>query len=128
MSSEARDLPNDPNDRLYEAIASFERALDAGQTPEPAEWLARYADVGQDLKKFFADQAHLRGLAAPLVANVTQPDEWPELPDYQIEEEIGQGGVGLVYRAQDVDFQRDLALKTLRPEHRGKPDYSRRFL
>jgi hypothetical protein len=37
----------DPDDRLHEAIASFEQARDEGLNPDPEEWLAHYPDVAR---------------------------------------------------------------------------------
>src|SRR5215471_2432872 len=47
-------------DRLHEAIASFEQALDAGAVPDPRQWLDRYPEVAGRLAEFFADQHELR--------------------------------------------------------------------
>jgi Flp pilus assembly protein TadD len=47
---------------------------------------------------------------------------------YCVESEIGTGGMGEVYRVQDSDLNRSLAVKVLRREHRGRPDLEARFL
>ncbi len=47
---------------------------------------------------------------------------------YNILSEIGQGGMGMVYRAQDTRLQRIVALKVLRPEAIGDQNAKRRLL
>ncbi|MBN1482532.1 serine/threonine-protein kinase [candidate division KSB1 bacterium] len=47
---------------------------------------------------------------------------------YKILQEIGQGGMGIVYKAQDTRLQRTIALKVLRPRVVGDPDLKNRFL
>src|SRR6266516_5662073 len=37
-------------------------------------------------------------------------------PDYRVEHRIGQGGMGVVYRAHEVLMNRAVAIKVLRPE------------
>ncbi|MFO0954160.1 MAG: AAA family ATPase [Isosphaeraceae bacterium] len=40
----------------------------------------------------------------------------PELPDFEVLDEIGRGGMGVVYQARDLRLQRLVCLKVLTPE------------
>ena len=46
---------------------------------------------------------------------------------YRIEERIGVGGMGTVYRAQHVRFGQDVAIKVLHERHTGDEKLARRF-
>jgi CHASE2 domain-containing sensor protein len=47
---------------------------------------------------------------------------------YRIEEPIGHGGMGAVYRATQLDLGREVALKVIRDEHAADPRYRERFV
>ena len=93
MSDEPSAQAYDPDERLDEAIASFEIARDEGHKPDPKEWLKRYPDVAEGLAGFFSDQKHLALFAMPAATApwdvfenrpTSSSLQWPAIPDYQI--------------------------------------------
>src|SRR4029450_3188666 len=46
---------------------------------------------------------------------------------YEIQQQLGKGGMGVVYRAHDKLLDEDVAIKVLRPEVARDPEISRRF-
>jgi serine/threonine-protein kinase len=65
------------------------------------------------------------GLASPQAVAFAQPTV--RAGRYEIEGEIGRGGMGVVLRARDPDLQRPLAVKILAEQHHGNPHMARRF-
>ncbi|HSI15921.1 MAG TPA: serine/threonine-protein kinase [Chthoniobacter sp.] len=46
---------------------------------------------------------------------------------FEIQEELGAGGMGTVYRAQDINLSRPCALKLLQREHSDNPEFVKQF-
>src|ERR1051326_2101611 len=47
---------------------------------------------------------------------------------YRIQEKLGEGGMGVVYRAWDTQLDRPVAIKTLLAEIGSEPEVTERFL
>jgi eukaryotic-like serine/threonine-protein kinase len=50
------------------------------------------------------------------------------LGHYRIEAKLGEGGMGVVYKARDLHLDRPVAIKVLPPEAVADPERKRRFV
>src|SRR6516164_1441694 len=61
----------------------------------------------------------------PLAESV--PADWPTIPGYEILEELGRGGMGVVYKACQASANRLVALKLIRDSALAGPQERARF-
>ena len=83
------------------------------------DYAARYPDMAVDIREVFSALEALTSLATDWKRGVTDLErQGPELPfqlgDYLLEREIGRGGMGIVYKAQHTNLQRQVAVKLLK--------------
>ena len=63
------DETNEPSfreERVNEAIARYLEAVDAGQSPDPKEFIAGHGDIAAELESYFANRDEFERLAEPL--------------------------------------------------------------
>lgn len=56
-----------------------------------------------------------------------KPDHSPEVPGYQLLEKLGEGAMGVVYKARQLSMNRVVAIKVLRPRLAVGDEFIRRF-
>jgi len=122
-------MPCPSEDRLQEAILRYLRAGDEGHAVDPQELIGQYPDLVPDLTEFFADQDRLGPLLAPLRAPRSSGADDPprSFGRYELLEEIGRGGMGVVYKARQRGLDRLVALKMIRVGNLASPSEVQRF-
>ena len=92
--------------RLAEILDQYMNAAAAGEAPDRDELLAKYPDLADQLKECLA--------GIDFVQNSPAPDAPRQLGDFRIIREVGSGGMGVVYEAEQLSLHRQVALKVLR--------------
>ncbi|TAJ21291.1 MAG: serine/threonine protein kinase [Planctomycetota bacterium] len=101
----------DARAELKQLVAeALERAEDEGSRVVD-ELCARHPQHAAALRR------RLELLLGSGLGPIEAPREFPEaLGDFRLHERLGQGGMGVVYRATQVSLGREVALKLIRPE------------
>jgi serine/threonine protein kinase len=101
-----------------------------GERPSLKEYIDRHPDLANEIREFFPAMAEIEQVKedrGEAVANETPRGAPPfeKLGDYRIIAEIGRGGMGVVYEAEQVSLGRHVALKVL-PRNLLADDRARR--
>src|SRR5579871_687094 len=109
--------------RFQEVIADYLEEVEAGRVGDLPALLQRHPDLADEITAFFAHQEQVADLASPLralageAARVAAPAVGPapgsSLGDYRLLREVGRGGMGIVYEAEQISLRRRVALKVL---------------
>ena len=121
-----RDFPAVRGDReaaLDVAYCEFLLRDGLGESPTDAEYAARFPELEPELgrqigvhRAFRPEQSGRATMPVAPGGTAAAPPGWPDLPGYEVLGRLGQGGMGVVYRAWPVALRRTVAVKMLRPE------------
>lgn len=118
------------NTRILDLLADWEVAHAEGEEPTPESLCPDDPELREELRQRIERR---RGRLSPILGNADtlkqdEPDAPPpELPGYEIQSELGRGGMGVVYLARQTALGRLVALKVLRPGLMHDPEWARRF-
>jgi WD40 repeat protein len=119
-----------PENELEDVLLAYLTAVDTGQAPARQEFLDRHPQFVSELAAFFADQDQTVCVVAPLrnvgpagAARLTNRS----FGDYELLEEMGRGGMGVVFQAHQVSLKRPVALKMILAGHLASPTDVQRF-
>ncbi len=129
-------MPPEPNtvslrqQCLEEEVLNYLKAVDAGQTPDRQEVLARHPEMAADLMAFFADQDGIQSAVGQLRGPPAEPS--PAFSrrifgNYELLKVIGEGGMGIVFKARQFSPPRVVVLKMIRAGQLASPEDVQRF-
>lgn len=84
--------------------------------------LESFPPQGKPTARLIMVSAHTTGMSAP------HSDAATFFGNYRLERELGHGGMGTVYLAQDTGFHRKVALKILKSDLSDDPTFAQKFL
>lgn len=105
---------------LAELVADFTNRLQAGEAVDVEVFIQQHLDQADSLRRLLPPLQVLAelgrsgeaGVATPLNAQDGEP-HGGQLGDFRIVCEVGRGGMGIVYEAEQVSLRRRVALKVL---------------
>src|SRR5262245_21639852 len=114
----------------------LEEALNSGRTPD--EVCAAHPDLLDEVRtrwlRIRALNAELERAFPSSGQTTTYPPQTgetsrdlPRIPGYEVQEILGRGGSGVVYRARNLTLDRDVAVKLLQDRYPSDSPIARRF-
>jgi serine/threonine protein kinase len=115
-------------ERVAEVVDAFMERVRRGEKPDVEEYARRHPEVAEVLRQILPAMHFVRPSGDSGASPATQADDLlGELGDFRIVREVGRGGMGVVYEAEQVSLRRRVALKVLPFAATMDPRHLRRF-
>ncbi|MFO0979135.1 MAG: serine/threonine-protein kinase [Planctomycetaceae bacterium] len=109
------------SERLNEILLNYVEACEAGNTPARETVLNAHPDLHDELTLFFEERDRLQWFGNLLRDEQLDHEQTPtpadpergRLGDFRLIREVGRGGMGIVYEAEQISLGRRVALKIL---------------
>ena len=138
MIAEHEDLTSDEDDdrNPVDILADeFSERLRNGENPSITEYVRRRPDLEEDIRELFPTISMMEQFRKKqqVDTQLTQQsarldaERLKQLGDFRVIREVGRGGMGVVYAAEQQSLKRFVALKVLAPNVTGSENELRRF-
>jgi WD40 repeat protein/tRNA A-37 threonylcarbamoyl transferase component Bud32 len=135
------DADSNRQDLLEEVLGDYMQRLDQGETVNRERVFAEHPELADELRSYFAAADDVERLGRQATSQpATEPmslaaPQEPSMPrdssrrvgDYELLEQIGEGGMGVIYRARQVSLPRLVAVKMIRADRLASPTDVLRF-
>src|SRR5262249_47823998 len=104
--------------QVLELAEEFLARYRGGERPALKEYVDRHPEIADEIREVFPAMAMMEkiAIADPSLAESNlsrQPAVLQQIGDFRIIREVGHGGMGVVYEAEQVSLGRHVALKVL---------------
>ncbi|MCH5285192.1 MAG: serine/threonine protein kinase [Akkermansiaceae bacterium] len=120
--------PDEREELLAELTEAYLERLRAGECLSVEEFAAAHPEVAQELQELLSPLVQMEELGKSARPAVHGNAHFPKtLGDYHLEEKIGSGGMGTVFRARQQSLHREVAVKILSPSWSADARHSEAF-
>ncbi len=107
-----------PSEHITSLINEYFERRQAGEDLTPERFAGQHPELADELQPYLEGLAlvdEARTLASDVMAAAAAAgvEELPEIPGYEVIEEVGRGGMGVIYKALQQSTKRIVALKVM---------------